>query len=208
MWGDLDVSKEMAEQLTEQVREHLKQATVLLSRIRDEKLYVELGYGSFSAYIAGEFAGEFSRATVYRWFKQAEKEALLVRENERMSQNAAAELNKQPEALQVVIAKTAAQRCNGNQITARDVRVVSEVVGQMVATGHVDPGTGEMSAVEGALLQEEAERILRQRQHIADGSKWKTVYTTKICNFGGGIEWPSELYFKDVKIIVQEMVVD
>ena len=194
--------------ITNEIREALDKAGRLLSQVRDNRLYEKIGYGSFSRYIAGEFSEQFSRSTAYRWMQTAEKNELLANEKASMSQNAAQVLNQQPEALQVVIAKTAAKRADGNQVTARDVTVVAEVVGQMVATGHVDTGNGMMHAVEAALTQEEHEIGMRQRQHIEERSKWRTVYTTEIHNFGGAVDWKEDLYFKDVKIIVQELVVD
>lgn len=198
------MSVEEVREITQQIRELLDAAGLLLAEVKNNKLWKELEYTSFSAYIDGEFG--FSRSKAYRIIKAAEINAQVSHARDKLSQRAACELARFPEELQVVIAGTAESYAvsQGQPRTAATIKQVGAVMMQAYQTGGVDTGNGTMSAFGAAVTMEEHERLQRIRQHIDDtyAKKWRTVEKWVSDSAPHVFEMPIEAVGKRAKVIV------
>jgi hypothetical protein len=67
----------------------------------------------------------------------------------------------------------------------RAAEVVADVLECAAIGGFVDTGDGSMTAIGAAVETATQERIMRQRQHIADGMKSKGWSASEVCYWGG-----------------------
>lgn len=195
--------------ITQQIKELLDAAGLLLAEVHANKLWKHLDYTSFSAYVAGEFG--FSRSKAYKIFRTAEINSRVSRARDKLSQRAAVELARFPEELQVAIAETAESYTvsQSRPRTARDIKIAGEVLTQIVSTGHVDTGNGEMSAFNAALIQEDHERLMRMHQHIEDSRReWRTLETWELDSAPAVFEMPVSAIGKQIKVVILELVTD
>jgi hypothetical protein len=190
------------EQQIEQSFDRIGQA---LAAIRDNDLYREAGYTSFAEYIKIRWARSDS------WARQLISAGIV---QDRLANEGVQLLNARharalvefDDDLQAVIARAAYAKADAEQrlATASDIKTMGIVISDLATTGHVDIGNGEMSAVDAAIVNEDFERIMRQRQHIA-GNRPTSWQTRAITQSNGRIDLilPDDYRGREVLIYVR-----
>jgi len=141
-----------------------------LVQIRDEKLYEQSGYETFTEYL--EQRWQLTRRHAYHLIDAAgiaedvNRGSQIQLPNERTARA----LKEYDEDLRPAIAKIAAAKSNseGHALNSSYIKAVGNVLTDAIRSGHVDLADGEMTAFDAALTVEQLELMQRQRQHIVD----------------------------------------
>lgn len=144
-----------------------------LIELRERQGWRALGYESWTACLRNEFT--LCRSYLYELMSAAPVVERLstIPDMPQISTHAATALSDFDPDLQVTIARATLARYGS--ITEAGVRKVGAVYEESVRSGHVDTGSGVSTPVDAALTMEDVENVMRQRQHIADGSAWERV---------------------------------
>ena len=176
-----------------------------LATIRDKHLYAEGGYASFDDYIAQRWqrSGSWARQLISAGIVY---ERLAADGIELHNARHARALGEFEPDLQSTIARAAyAHAASQDRVaTAGDIKTLGTVITDLANTGHVDVGDGAMSAVDAAIISEEYERLMRQRDHIR-GNRPPAWQTRAITQPTGRIDLmlPDEYRNREVMIYVK-----
>jgi len=190
------------EQQIEQSFDRIGQA---LAAIRDGDLYREAGYTSFAEYIKIRWARSDS------WARQLisagiVQDRLATEGVQLLNARHARALVEFDDDLQAVIARAAYAKADAEErpATASDIKTMGIVISDLATTGHVDIGNGEMSAVDAAIVNEDFERIMRQRQHMTGKrpASWQTRARTQP-NGRVDLVLPDDYHNREVLIYVR-----
>lgn len=144
-----------------------------LARLYSGNGHLALGYSSWRECATTEFSE--SVAQVYRQLKAANVEQSLSPIGEidgTLPETHARELPaNDPEAQRAIMAIATSTAPNGI-VTASHIRAVTTVIKEIIITGAMDDGSGEMkplgTLINAAVTEEAYERLMRQKQVLAD----------------------------------------
>jgi len=144
-----------------------------LFEIEQNGLYQQT-YATWSEYLLKRWPGLASPNTWRQW-RASYKAHLLASESgvSLTNEHAARALRRVERSARALVVQKARQYTGKSELSAADILPVAEVVRSVldeaaVTGGYVDTGDGSMTALEAAVDAALQERVLRQRQHIAD----------------------------------------
>ena len=188
-----------------QIAQAFDQVGHALAAIRDQRLYEQAGFTSFDDYVVERWqrSGSWARQIISAGIVYDRLAADGIELNNARHARALSEFEP---SLQSTIARAAYAHAESQDriATARDIKTLGIVITDLATTGHVDVGDGQMSAADAAIISEEYERLMRQREHI-NGKRppaWQTRARTQP---SGRIDLmlPDEYRNRDVIIFVR-----
>lgn len=144
-----------------------------LVTIRDERLY-RAAYPTWQAYLDDRWS--FSRQRAQQLMAAVEVVDNVSTVVDIPSERAARELSRYTPELQKAVAQVVAAAAPDGRLTAPRIERAAAVLAEAVRTGgHVDVGSGRAEPITAALMTEEYEAFLRQREHLAAARAHKTA---------------------------------